>query len=147
MTHPTIYQFMIGAGYNLPLGSLTNIETIKPTGLPYLYPPQSYGTYDPGVQRTRLNGVAHYDGFGGLSWNWTGNGGNGIMYYGGAQKLRTDYLNGQLSGTVTIYTPTTIPLTYARYNAVATMTKFPDSGANFKVFNRFSIRMSHLVAL
>lgn len=147
MTHGAIYQYMLGAGYNLPLGSLTNVELVQDYNGKYLYAPQSFGSYMPGAPKIRLNGVEFESGFPSVDWLWTGNGGRGIITYGGARKLRTNFLNGQWSGTLTIYTKTTNETSYELYNAVGTLRKFPESMPNFKVFNGFGIRMSHLVAL
>lgn len=147
MTPSPRYQYMIGAGYNLPQGSLTNVELIQDYNGKYLYAPQGFGSYLPGSPKDRLNDVEFESGFPSLTWLWTGNGGQGIITYAGARKLRTDYFNGQWSGTLTIYTKTTNETSYERYNAVGKMSKFPDSAPNFKIFNGFYIRMRHLVGL
>lgn len=140
------YSYMIGAGWGLPLGSLTNVELIKPPNDPYLYPPASYGSYDPGLAYAQLDGVTSYRGFPSVSWDWRGQPG-GWMTYGQAEYLRTQFFNGSLSAKVTVYTKTATHNVYERYNAIATITKLPESGANFKVLNRFQVRLSHLVAL
>lgn len=147
MSRPPTYQYMIGAGYNLPLGSLTNVELITdPNGLT-LYPPQAFPTYLPGVAASRLNGIEYERGYASVDWSWTGNSGKGWITYGGARLLRANYFGGLWSNTLTIYTKTTNETSYERYNAVGTMKKFPDSAPNFKVFHGFGIKMSRLVAL
>jgi hypothetical protein len=147
MTPAPRYQYKIGSGYNLPLGSLTNVELIADYNGKYLYPPQGFPTYLPGLPKIRLNGIEFESGFSSVEWLWTGNGGQGIITYGGARKLRTDYFNGQWSGSLTIYTKTANETSYELYNAVGTMRKFPESAPNFKIFTGFGIRMSRLVAL
>lgn len=140
------YSYMIGSGWNLPLGSLTNVELIKPPAERYFYPPSSFGSYDPGGAYTQLDGVTNYRGYASVVWDWRGQPG-GWITYGQVEYFKTTFLNGSLSGKVTIYTKTATHNVYERYNAIATITKLPDSGANFKVFARFQIRLSHLVAL
>jgi hypothetical protein len=142
-----LYDYRIGAGYNLPLGSLTNIETVADPNGRLLYPPQSYGSYLPGAPAYRLTGIEYERGFPSLTWSWAGNGGNGFMTYGGARVLRATFFGGLWSNTLTIYTKTTHESSYERYNAVGVLQKFPDSAPNFKVFTRFSIRFTRLVAL
>lgn len=145
MTHSPIYQYMLGAGYNLPLGSLTNVELIQGSDGKYLYPPDSFGSFNVGQETPQLNGLNSYQGFESVEWNWTGNGGKGYITYGGARTLRTNFFNGVWSATLTIYTKTSNELSYERYNAVGTMKQFPDSAPNFKAFTGFGIRLTHLI--
>ena len=142
-----IYDYRIGAGWNLPLGSLTNVELIQPPGERYIYPPASYGTYDPGAPYLQDNGILKFRGYPSLSWDWRGNPG-GYITYGQANHLRV-LICGSLdfSGTATIYTPTLTPHVYARFNTIAQFQKFNESAPNFKIFTRFGIRMIHLVGL
>lgn len=143
---PPIYQYMIGYGKGLPIGSLTNVENILDPAGRALYPPQSYGTYDQGLQVTALDGLSGYEGYDTVEWGWIGNNSNGYMTYGGARNLRTGYLDGSFSAPVTVYTKTTNESAYELYDATATIKKFPDSAPNFKVFNRFSIKLTGLTA-
>lgn len=147
MTPSPRYQYMIGAGYNLPQGSLTNVELIQDYNGKYLYAPQGFPTYLPGLPKIRLNDMDFNSGYPSVEWKWTGNGNQGYITYGGARKLRTDYFNGQWSGTLTIYTKTTNEGAYERYNAVGKMSFFPESAPNFKIFTGFKITMRHLVGL
>lgn len=142
-----IYPFALGAGYNLPLGSLTYVENISDPNSKKLYPPQSYGSYLPGASAFRLNGPEYERGYPTLEWNWTGNGGQGYLTYGGARVLRTNFFGGLWSGSLTIYTKTTNETAYELYNAIGTIRKFPDSAPNFKIFTRAGIRFTRLVAL
>lgn len=144
---PPLYDYRIAPGWNLPLGSLTNVETITPAGERTIYPPASYGTYDPGQIAMQLNGIEKFRGYASLNWDWKGNPG-GYITYGQAKHLRV-WICGSLnfSGTATIYTPTLYPGVYERYNTVAVFPKFAEAGPNFKVFNKFGIRMTHLVGL
>lgn len=145
MTSPR-YSYSLAVGYNLPLGSLTNVETILDYNGKNLYPPQSFGSYLPGAPVIRLSGLEYERGFATLDWLWTGNGGKGIMTYAGARKLRTDYFGGNWSGTLSINSKDLIETSYTLYNAIGIMSKFPESEPNFKVFHNFRIRMTHLVA-
>lgn len=144
MTRPPTYDYRIGAGYDLPLGSLTNIENIVDANGKTLYPPVAYPNFLPGVPATRFDGLEYERGRPFIEWQWTGNNGNGYLTYTGAEKLRADYFNGNWSGSLTIYTQTDDTGNYALFNAVGTIKKQPDSGANFKAFNRFSIKMTRL---
>src|SRR5690349_5266639 len=106
MSHTPVYDFRIGP-YGSPLGSLTNVENIQDYNGRYLYPPQSYGSFLPGAPANRLTGVEFERGFSVVNWDWTGNGGKGWMSYGGARRIRNDYLGSLWSGSLAVYTKTT----------------------------------------
>jgi hypothetical protein len=141
-----VYLYAIGAGWNVALVSLTNVELIRPTGERYLYPPQSFGTYDPGIFRVRGDGSVTTSGKPFLLWRWTGQPG-GRLTYGQARHIQTTYAAGGWSGKVTIYTKTTNSAAYERYNAMIILPKFSEAEPNFRVFTRFDIRMTQLAAL
>lgn len=145
MSHTPLYSFLIGP-YGLPQGSLTNVENVQDAAGKYLYPPQSFGSYLPGAPINRLTGVEFERGFPTVEWNWTGNAGKGYITYGGAKVLRSTFWGTLWSNTLTIYTPTTTALSYELYDCVGTIRKYPESAPNFKVFNSFGIRFSHLVS-
>ena len=138
------YQYMIGAGYDLPLGSLTNVELIVDDNGVYCYPPASFGEYMPGAPATRFDGLEYERGRPSTDWPWTGANGNGYLTYSGAETIRNDYFNGNWSGSLTVYTPTDESGTYARFNAVGTIRKMPDSGANFKTFGKYGIKLTRM---
>lgn len=139
------YSYAIGSVHDLPLGSLTYIEDIVVNGA-HVYPPQGFGFYSAGLQAWRGNGVANYQGYPSTEWKWTGQGGNGWFPYAQATSIKNTFLGGNWSGTVTVYTKTDQNSAYALYNATATIYQVAESGANFKAYTRFGIRLSHMVA-
>lgn len=144
MTRPRFYQYAVGSVQGLPLGSLTYVEDITAGGV-QCYPPQGFGGYRAGLEAWRGNGVGNYQGFESTDWKWTGQGGNGYITYAQANALRSA-IGNVWSGTVTVYTKTTSNTSYALYDGVMTIYQIADSGANFKSFNRFGVRLTHLVA-
>ncbi len=150
MTPTPRYQYKIAAGYNVGSGSLVNIETIKPTGDTYFYPPQSYGFYNPGGDIIRGDGSLYVQGYPSTQWVWAGNP-SGRLTPGQEYYLQTTYCNGGRSGQVTILTTTDVVSsgvpTYARFNAIIRLSKLPDSGKNFKNFGQFVAYFTRMVAL
>src|SRR5512146_3444434 len=144
MSHSPVYTYLIGP-YGMPLGSLTNVENIQDVNGVYLYPPQSFGSYLPGAPANRLNGVEYQRGFPAVEWSWTGNGGKGYITYGQVGTLRSTFWGTLWSNTLTIYTPTTTTGSFALYDCVGTIRRYPESQPNFKVFNGFGVRFTHLV--
>jgi hypothetical protein len=140
------YLYAIGAGYNLPLGSLTYIENILDYNGKALHPPQSFGTYLPGAPVDRLNSIEYERGYPTLDWNWTGDGGRGYITYGGARKLRNGYFGSLWSAELSIYTKLDDETGYSLCNAVGVLKKFPDSAPNFKAFNGFGIHMKKVIS-
>ena len=140
------YDFRIASGYNQPLGSLVNIETIVPTGDQAFYPPVSYGEYDPGTFKLRGNGRLYLSGHASTAWAWTGNPG-GRLTPAQDRYLSDTYAGGGRDGTVTIYSPMEVQGTYARYNAVMTLPKLPEAGRNFHNLQTYTVRFTRLEAL
>lgn len=134
-----VYQFKIGSGWNVPAGSLVNIETIKPTGDVLFYPPESYGSFDPGDEKDKTNSLTFHSGYDELKWTWRGK-----ITRKQARYLMDSYCGGGYSGTVTINTPTDTPDTYVRKNAVMKLPKLPDATRNFKVFTLYTVTMRRL---
>lgn len=141
-----VYDYKIGAGYNLPAGSLTNIESITPSGDTAFYPPVSYGLFNPGDFKIRGDGKVYLSGFPSTQWIWTGNPGGRITQKQ-ARYLQDTYAGGGYSGTVTIQTQTDNPGTYGRFNAVMILPKLPDAGKNFNVFQQYAVSFSRLEEL
>lgn len=141
-----VYQYALYPGYNMPVGSLQNVETLSYYGGPTLYPPSSWGSYDPGQLALNLNGLAIQRGYPSCEWSWHGNPG-GVLYYGQARGLRAWICGTLWSGTATVYTKTTNETTYERCNAVLTFPKFNDAMPNFKAFTRYSIHLGRLITL
>lgn len=116
-----IFQdYRIGAGYNVALNSLVNIETIQPANDRYFVVVNSFGSYDPGVQRIRGDGLGYFAGFASLIWRFAG------MTFAQHTYLRNTYCAGGYTGKVTIYTRLDNFSTYARYNAILDVRKLPE---------------------
>lgn len=106
-----IQDYRIAAGHDVALGSLINIETIKPSGdTKYFYSPQAIGNYDPGSPNVRGDGLFSFNGKPSTVWFLAAATRKQLAY------ARATWANGGWSGYVTIYT-TTGDETYARYNA------------------------------
>jgi hypothetical protein len=150
MTSSPRYQYSIASGWNVALVSLVNIETIKPTGDVYFYPPQSYGFYNAGQDIIRSDGSLYVAGYPSTQWIWAGNP-SGRLTPGQEYYLQQTYCNGGRSGQVTILTTTDVVSngepTYARFNAIIRLSKLPDSGKNFKNFGQFVAYFTRMVAL
>lgn len=91
MTPIPQYDFRIASGYNMPLGSLTNVELLKPTNDKYFYPP--IALYDPGQFIVRGDGQLYIAGYPSVQWAWTGNPG-GRVTRAQARLLMTNYCGG-----------------------------------------------------
>ncbi len=141
-----VYDYKIGAGYNLPDGSLVNIETITPAGDTAFYPPVSYGLYNPGDFKDRQDGITYLSGFASTQWIWTGSPG-GRITKAQARYLQDTYCAGGYSGTVTINSQTDNPGTYGRFNAVMKLPKLPDAGKNFAIFQQYAVSFTRLEEL
>ncbi len=146
MAQKARYDYRIGAGWNLPLGSLTNVELIKPTSDKYFYPPRSFGTFNPGQYRVRGDGMIYTAGKQSVDWPWFGNP-EGRLTPAQAKYLSDTYCSSGVSGKVTVYTKTRDSNSYARYNAVMILSPYPESGINFNNFGRFIAHMTALVPL
>lgn len=136
------YDYRIGAGYNVALASLVNIETILPTNDRKFYAPMAYGLSAPGVRKGRLNGVGFRSGFSHVIWFFK------VATRAQYEYLSTTYCSSGLSGQVTIYT-TVGKSTYARYNAVIDLPATEEAPqAEFYAFiGGLRVTFSHLVAL
>lgn len=139
MTPKPAYQYALASGYNQPIGSLVNIETIKPSGDVYFYPPEGLGNFDPGQEKVRTNGLAFYSGFNETKWTWRGK-----ITLAQARYLMDTYCNGGYSGTVTVLTTTDNKETYTRLNAVMKLPKLPEATRNFKVYTQYQVTLRRL---
>lgn len=133
-----IYDYRIAQGHNVALGSLTNIEAIKPTDDVYFYPPRAWGTYRKGEPRAQGDGSIFFTGYPSLTW-----------FFGKMTRRQFEYLNdtycgGNYSGTVTIYTRTDDPDAYVRLNATMVLTPLADSETNFTVQQNYAVQMTRL---
>ena len=102
----------IGAGWNVPLISLTLLTSITPPGdsMP-LAGPEVVPHYDPGLIKITGSGFVKTVGFQKVDWI------EGILTYLGWPYLSATYCNNGLSGPVTVYTNLGSP-TYVRVNAI-----------------------------
>lgn len=124
----TVFEYAIGAGHNLPLGSLTYVHAIRATGeLEYCRPPASYGTYSPGVLRVRGNRLATFAGDEVVKWRESF---TKLQF----KHWQDTYCGGGYSGFVTVNTKTDVPTTYERYNATLIMPTLKDSSWDFVRF-------------
>ncbi len=140
MSARAIYDYRIAAGYNVSIGSLVNIETIKPTNDQYFHAPQSIGFYDPGQPNVRGDHLYAFNGFASAPWFWA------AMTRAQLAYIRTTYCNGGWSGPVTIYT-TTGDITYARYNADMLVSLYNVMDGKFYAPKGVLLNMTGLIAL
>lgn len=140
------YNYSIGAGHGLPVGSLTNIETITPSGDVQFYPPASYGSYNPGQYIIRGDGSVYLSGYPSTEWVWSGSPG-GKITRAQIRYLQETYCNNGYSGPVTILTTTDDPGVYQRTNATMILPKLPEGGKNFTVFQNYAVQMQRLGSL
>ncbi len=125
-----LYQFAIGAGHNVALGSLTNVETAFPrAGI------ESYGRYDAGSIRVRADGTVYLAGFPALAWKLSG------LTRTEFRSIMTTYCNSSYSGKTTIYTLTDNDTTYSRLNAILTLPKLPEVDADTGRSNNYLVNV------
>lgn len=136
-----LQKHAIGVGHGVALASLTNWESIKPTGAPYFNPVKSWGNYKPGI--FRKNGLGRLVTIGDPStqWEWTG------VYNKQFRYVMDTYCNGGYDGLVTIYTITDTPQTYARFNATLTLPRLTDVSWSGRATRTVMIDLTWLEAL
>ncbi len=134
------YQYAIASGYNVALAGLANWESLLAGGR-YFYPPQGFGSFNPGIYRVRGDGTLYIAGFGEIEWVMR------YFLYAQHRLLMTSYCNTGYSGKVTIYTKTDNASAYARYNAVMVLPKLSESQTNFKILENYKIRFTRMEAL
>jgi hypothetical protein len=135
-----VYQFAIAAGWDQPIGSLVNVELIKPTGGPYFHPPDVYPGYDDGNENVRGDQMVSFNGFPSVPWRF-------MSFW----KIQRYYLyhaiNGDSnSGKVTIYTLTNQNTTYSRQNAIMHLPELSQSQKNFDNIGPYTVTMRGLHA-
>lgn len=137
-----LYSYKIGAGYNVASGSLVNIESIKPTGDKYFYPPDAFGSYRSGLRKTRLTDVDFLAGYASLVWRFDRLT-RAQLYY-----LMSTYCSGGLSGLVTINTTTNVissgAPTYTRLNAVMHLPDLAEAQKNTTIFVHVPVQFRKL---
>lgn len=137
----TFADHAIAAGHNVALGSLTNIERIKPNGDSYYFvSPQVIPHGSPGALAIRLNSLGFRRGFAYVDWLFA------VLTRLQYEYLKSTYCSGGDSGLVTVYT-TLSGMNYARYNATLFVPETEAIPDGFYAYQRVPIRLSHLVAL
>mgnify|MGYP001106402264 CR=1 FL=1 len=106
----TFYGYKLGAGYNLPDGSLTNIEDITDSSGRTIAPPKQIGNYSPGDAVALSDKSIAFEGDASDRWEY------GYIYRAQVQKIRDDYCNGGWSGAVTFTTQIDESGAYTRHN-------------------------------
>lgn len=133
MTTPQ-YSYKIGVGYNLPDGSLTNVELLyAPVDWRNFYPPNAYSAFNPGVPRVRLDSYRNFTGFNSIVWNFE------LLTRKQYHYLKDVYcIGGGYTGTVTINSVDPNG-TYQRYNAVMNIPTPAELDRNYKENQKFQI--------
>lgn len=123
-----VYQpnLQIGVGHDAM--TLTAIEAITPSGDRPFLPVRSYGTYDIGDRRTRLNGRPYFAGVSSVQFI------SEVMTIAQFKYLKTTYCAGGYSGLVTINVRLDDPATYAEYDATLILPKENELEYNLGVF-------------
>lgn len=125
-----LYQYKIGFGaWNLPDGSLTNIEEIMDMGQGGIFAPQQHGNYSPGVRRPRVGTIPYISGEPSDAWEY------GYITREQEEELRSR--NGGYDGLVTYTTMIGDYGVYTRHNAVLSLPFQPEVGDDFGVFPNY----------
>lgn len=136
----TISDYRIAAGYNVALGSLVNIERIKPTNDQYFFAPYAIGSGSPGQKKVKLNGPSYRSGYPSVDWVF------GVLTRVQYEYLKTTYCGGGFTGEVTIYT-TVSGNSYSRYNAVIDVPPTIEIQNSFYAPHPVVVHMTHLIPL
>ena len=134
-----LYNHLIGAGWNVPLNSLINIETIIPTNDQAFKPPQVYGTYRSGLRRTRGDGLVKPYGYRSLTWLFA------VLTRLQYEYLSNNYCGGGVSGFVTLYAPAGT-VAYQRVNAVISIPDPADFDAMLYAGKKVPVAMTRIQA-
>jgi hypothetical protein len=136
-----LQKHAIGVGYGVALASLVNWESITPTGTVHFNPVKSWGNYKDGVPRKNSVGRIVMMGEKSTAWDWTG------VYNKQFRYVMDTYCNGMYDGLVTIYTITSTPQTYARFNAILTLPQLTDVDWQGRATRRVRIELTRLEPL
>ncbi|SRR5260221_4390112 len=127
MTIHPYEDYRIGAGHNVGIGSLQNIESITPSGDEPFAGPKAFPLYDDGQIKMKLNRLVYASGFPNITWQFT------RLTYKQYLYLRSTYCSGGLSGFVTIYTTLNASLTtYYRMNASIVLKKMVEIKSEYR---------------
>lgn len=133
-----LYDYRIAAGWNVALGSLTNIETIVPSGSRRFFAPVAQPLFDPGIEKNPGDGSVSFSGYPEVTWLFDAM--HNLQYF----YLRDTVLSGLYRGKVTIYTRLATT-TYSRKNAWMNLPKPNELQPRPDGFTNVSIRMLRLV--
>jgi hypothetical protein len=134
-----IYSYKIGVGYNLPDGSLTNVEDLHAPGdWRNFYPPNAQTAFNPGTPRIRLDSYRYFTGFNSILWNFD------LLTREQYYYLKSTYcIAGGYSGTVTIESVDPNG-TLQRYNAVMQLPTPNELQRNFVENQKVQIQFMRL---
>lgn len=128
-----LYEYKIGAGHNLPAGSLTNIEDVQPTGDRFFEAPNQWGNYSPGVRQPRPGTSDFISGDPSDAWEY------GFITRAQEKEFRDRFLNGGYSGPVTYTTMADEHGVYTRRNAICNVPLHPETSADRRLFPSYTI--------
>lgn len=131
-----IYDFRIAAGWDVALGSLTNVETIVTSDHRHFYPPDVYPGYDDGHENVRGDEMVAYNGFPLLPWRFS-------IFYSIQRYYLYHTINGDSNtGKVTIYTLTNKgDTTYTRGNAIMYLPPLAQAQKNYTMVGPYTVTM------
>ncbi len=134
---PPQYSYAIAPGYNQ--ATLTNVESLRPNGGKYFYPPSAYSAFNPGSVRIRMDGQVYNTGFPSAAWHFD------TMFRDQYQYLMQNYSIGgnSYSGTVTVQTRD-VAGTYTPYNAVMILPPLPEIERNFTAYRNVTVKFTRL---
>lgn len=134
-----LYSFRIAAGWNVALGSLTNVEEL-PAQSGYKHrPPAISPGYDDGLEKYPGNGGLYLSGYPFVPW-YMGDWRYPLWYY-----FYNTIGGGLRRSKVTIYTLTKPGLTtYTRYNAWMHLPKPEHAPGDFNILPNYTIYMLRL---
>lgn len=137
-----VYDYRIAAGHNVALVSLTNVESIAPSGDTAFYAPRSWGTYTAGAMRVRSDGTLYAAGYASVMWRF------GLLTRAQFRYLQTTYCAGAYSGDVTIYTRLDDATQYVRCNAVMVLPQLAELNNDaFVKFRDVEVKMTRIEVL
>lgn len=118
--------YKIAAGFNVALGSMTDITTIVPSGDEAFADPKVLPMYEDGIVKIRGDGLVTIQGFAAQIWFWT------RLTYKQYDYLRQTYCSGGLSGQVTVLVNVGGSASLTRMNAVLILNMPKDIKSEFR---------------
>ena len=139
MALPPQYDYKIGYGWNLPDGSLTNVEALTDNQGRRLYPPSAYSSWNPGTSRLRTDGNIYQTGFTGVEWEFD------TFWREWYQVWQSTFTVGGTSygGNVTIKTPSPAG-TFTAYSGVMILPPLSELERNLTSYKKVKISFMRL---